>query len=82
MKRTCKGCYWYGRCIDNRPCGMYDPVDESARIITREQNLDRQNFTEDWLLYMNRDDDVDYCEEPVTLSETELVKTTGGVCNQ
>ncbi|MBP5285785.1 MAG: hypothetical protein ILO34_06710, partial [Kiritimatiellae bacterium] len=35
-----------------------------ALIVTREQRIDRQNFTEDWLLYLNRDDDVDYCEEP------------------
>lgn len=61
---------------------MYDPADEAERIITREQHIDRQNFTEDWLLYLNRDDDVDYCEEPVKLSDNKLVKTMGGAYNQ
>lgn len=82
MKRTCEGCFWYDRCAERQPCGMYDPADENEWIVTREQSIDRKNFTEDWLLYMNRDDDVDYCEEPVKLSDDELIITLGGGDNQ
>lgn len=78
MKRTCEGCYWFGKCTERKPCGQYDPIDDGEWVVHREQILDKKNFIEDWLLYMNRDSDVDYCEEPVNSSEHKLVLTKGG----
>ena len=57
---------------------MYDPVDDTEHVVRKEQIMDKQDFTSDWLLYLNRDDDVDYCEEPVNLTDVELIKTVGG----
>lgn len=78
MKRSCEGCYWFGNCSGRELCGMYDPVDDTEHVVRKEQIMDKQDFTSDWLLYLNRDDDVDYCEEPVNSTDVELIKTVGG----
>ena len=75
MRKLCDGCIWQEDCSGRVRCGYYTPMDESEEVVTREQLLDRKNFNEDWAEYMVRDDDVDWCEEPVNDYGQELIKT-------
>lgn len=78
MKHTCEGCVWYGNCDGTVRCSYYDPVDETEEVETKESRLDKREFRKEWLLYMNADNDVDYCEQPVVFYGDKLSKTKGG----
>lgn len=78
MRKSCEGCMWHGKCDGKARCLYYDPIDETEEAETIESRRDRRAFRNEWLLYINVDDDVDYCEEPVIFCDVKLIKTNGG----
>jgi len=75
MKKTCKGCVWYGNCDGGARCEYYDPIDETEEVVRKEDVRERQEFTSEWLRYFMRDDGMDFCGVPMIFDTQELSKT-------
>lgn len=78
MRKACEGCIWCGNCDGKSRCEFYSPSDETEEVMTMERREDRRNFDRDWMRYILRDCDVDWCEQPVDFDGSELSKTKGG----
>ena len=52
-KKSCKKCYYYGRCDGQWKCEYYMPVDdrEEDRIIAEQTEEERISFYNEWFLY-------------------------------
>ena len=76
MKRSCKFCIWYGKCNTKNVCEYFDPVDETEDYgEDADQKKTRREFREEWLEYFQQDNDVDFCEEPISLYAFKAIKT-------